>query len=70
MLLAKLLVTINSDDPAYFGGYIGDNYQAIQKAIKLTNKELVQLAKNSIEASFLTHTRKKYLMRLIDQYAE
>ncbi|MGI9586123.1 MAG: adenosine deaminase, partial [Acidimicrobiia bacterium] len=46
-------VTINSDDPAYFGGYILDNYLAAAEALDLSRAELVQLARNSIEASFL-----------------
>lgn len=68
MLNAKLLVTVNSDDPAYFGGYIGDNYQAIQNAVKLSDEELARLAKNSFNASFLPYTRKKHFVRLVDSY--
>ncbi len=45
-------VTVNSDDPAYFGGYILDNYLAVASGLNLTRAELVQLARNSIEASF------------------
>jgi adenosine deaminase len=46
-------VTINSDDPAYFGGYIVDNYIAVQRALDLTQDQIRQLAKNSFEGSFL-----------------
>ncbi|MFH1234504.1 MAG: adenosine deaminase [Candidatus Diapherotrites archaeon] len=70
MMDAGLLVTINSDDPAYFGGYLGENYQAMKDALGLSKEELIQLAKNSFEASFLPRSRKKYFMRLIDSYAE
>jgi adenosine deaminase len=53
MLQRGLKVTINSDDPAYFGGYIGENYAAAAEALGLDDGELEQLAKNSFEASFL-----------------
>jgi adenosine deaminase len=62
MLDAGLFVTINSDDPAYFGGYINDNYINIQEALHLTRKEIIQLAKNSIEASLLDNKQKKVLL--------
>ena len=45
-------VTINSDDPAYFGGYIGENYVATAEALGLTREEVERIAKNSLEASF------------------
>lgn len=48
-----VLVTINSDDPAYFGGYVADNYAAIQQAFNLTEHDLASLAANSFRASFL-----------------
>ena len=66
MIEKGLLATINSDDPAYFGGYIGDNYRAVQKALKLTNSQMKQLAKNSFEASFLPLSKKRRFMNLID----
>jgi adenine deaminase len=49
----QLIVTINSDDPAYFGGYLGENFLQTQAALELTREELKQLAINSFEASFL-----------------
>jgi adenosine deaminase len=52
MLEAGLNVTINSDDPAYFGGYVGDNYRAVQQAFNLSAGDLAALAKASIDASF------------------
>ena len=52
MLRRGLLVTLNSDDPAYFGGYINDNYLAMQTAFDLDFATLATLAKNSFEASF------------------
>ncbi|MEE9415848.1 MAG: adenosine deaminase [Acidimicrobiales bacterium] len=53
-----LMVTINSDDPAYFGGYVGDNYLATAAALNLSRDQLTQLANNSIEASFATVDQK------------
>ncbi len=53
LLHAGLCVTLNSDDPAYFGGYLNANYQAAQDALGLTDADLKVLARNSFEASFL-----------------
>jgi len=53
MMAAGLKVTINSDDPAYFGGYINDNYRAVQDALDLTDDDLAGLARASFEAAFL-----------------
>ena len=53
MLAAGLKATINSDDPAYFGGYINANYRAVAQALDLSEAELVQLAQNSFTGSFL-----------------
>ncbi|MET7679854.1 adenosine deaminase [Streptomyces sp. NPDC005423] len=53
MLDAGLLCTVNSDDPAYFGGYAGDNYDAVREALGLTEERLRDLARNSFTASFL-----------------
>ena len=47
-----LKVTINSDDPAYFGGYIADNYLAVQRALDLSEEDIRTMARNSFEASF------------------
>ncbi|MEU7029540.1 adenosine deaminase [Streptomyces sp. SBR177] len=53
MLAAGLVATVNSDDPAYFGGYAGDNFDAVRAALGLGEEELRTLARNSFEASFL-----------------
>ncbi len=53
LLDAGLCVTVNSDDPAYFGGYIGENYLACQRGLGLGREDIRHLAANSIEASFL-----------------
>ncbi|MDH0031818.1 MULTISPECIES: adenosine deaminase [unclassified Acinetobacter] len=52
-------VTVNSDDPSYFGGYMNDNFIAIQQALDLSNDELKQLAINSFEASFIPDQEKQ-----------
>lgn len=59
-------VTINSDDPAYFGGYVLDNYVAAAEALDLSREDLVTLARNSIEASFLCDRDRAELLREID----
>lgn len=59
LLRAGLCVTVNSDDPAYFGGYIGDNYRRIQQALQLSREEICALARNSFVASFLSDADKK-----------
>ncbi len=70
MLKAGLFVTVNSDDPAYFGGYVNENLIAVQKALRLTEKEIVLLARNSVEASLLPDREKAVLLREIDAYSE
>ncbi len=62
LLRAGVLVTINSDDPAYFGGYINDNYLACALALGLSHEELSTLARNSIQASFLPEAQKDALL--------
>jgi adenosine deaminase len=65
MLDAGLCATVNSDDPSYFGGYLGDNFMAVTEALSLTRADLVILARNSIEASFLDESGKApHLARL------
>jgi adenosine deaminase len=68
MMEKGLLVTINSDDPAYFGGYVNENYLAIEKALGLTRQELVTLARNSFEASFLGSEQKAALIGRLESY--
>ena len=59
MLREGLKVTINSDDPAYFGGYINDNYRRLAEAVNLSEEDIVELARNSFAASFLPADRKR-----------
>ncbi|MEV7392735.1 MULTISPECIES: adenosine deaminase [unclassified Streptomyces] len=53
MIEAGLLCTVNSDDPAYFGGYVADNYHAVLDALGLSREQMRELARNSFVASFL-----------------
>lgn len=66
LLHQGLLVTVNSDDPAYFGGYVNENYEALIQNLHVSPEELKILAKNSFEASFLPQERKEYFYRYID----
>ncbi len=58
LLRQGLCVTVNSDDPAYFGGYVAENYLALVRALGLSRADVVQLASNSFEASFLPEAEK------------
>ena len=62
-------VMINSDDPAYFGGYVGANYLAVARGLNLSKADLVQLARNSIDASFLSAADKLRWNARIDAIA-
>ena len=65
LLDADLKLTINSDDPAYFGGYVAQNYIDIAQALGLSRNELARVARNSLEASFVSETeRAPWLARL------
>jgi adenosine deaminase len=63
-----LCVTVNSDDPAYFGGYVVDNYLAVQRGLGLSKGDIAKLAANSIEASFLPAARKREWRGRLDAY--
>ena len=64
-----LRVTVNSDDPAYFGGYLLENFIAVQKALGLTRHDIRKLASNSIAASFLPLEKKNYWLTQIERFA-
>jgi adenosine deaminase len=70
MLDAGLCVTINSDDPAYFGGYMNDNFLATQKGLNLSREDVIEIAKNGFRASFLPQDSIDYHLRSIDELAE
>ncbi|MFC8125270.1 adenosine deaminase [Streptomyces sp. NPDC057302] len=72
MMDAGLLCTVNSDDPAYFGGYVDDTFHAVREALALDQERLRELARNSFEASFLDGSaqdealRARYLAEVAD----
>src|SRR5579863_4261949 len=66
LLERGLCVTVNSDDPAYFGGYVLENYLAVQRGLGLSQDDLTVLARNSIEASFLADSAKQRWFAAID----
>jgi adenosine deaminase len=59
MLDRGVCVTVNSDDPAYFGGYVGENFRQCQQALNLSAQDLGQLCKNSFQGSFLPSQKKQ-----------
>jgi len=71
MLNKGLRATVNSDDPAYFGGYVNDNFLAVADALDLTKEEITTLARNSVESSFIDdELKKKYLNEIESFVAE
>ncbi len=68
MLDRGLKPTVNSDDPAYFGGYVNENYSAVAQALKLTRAELGRLAANAFEGSFLPPDEKARRIAEVDAY--
>ena len=66
MLELGITATINSDDPAYFGGYVSDNFRAAQSALDLNQEELESLARNSFHASFLTDKERAKYLSMVD----
>lgn len=69
MLRQGLHVTLNSDDPAYFGGYLNDNYVRLAMATGLSREQMVQMAVNSFEGSFLSDERKLSHIEEVRAYA-
>ncbi|HJW85144.1 MAG TPA: adenosine deaminase [Candidatus Brocadiaceae bacterium] len=63
-----LCVTVNSDDPAYFGGYVMENLQAVQSALNLSYGDVCRLARNSFNASFLSEEEKQVLINELDVF--
>jgi len=68
MLDFGLRVTLNSDDPAYFGGYVDENFYAAQEGLHLSRDDVYELTKNSFEASFLDAESKQRLLYELDGY--
>lgn len=69
LLDARLRVSVHSDDPAYFGGYVGDNFTALRDTVKLSDEQAVALARESITASFASEERKATLLAELDSWA-
>ncbi|MEH6530995.1 MAG: adenosine deaminase [Photobacterium frigidiphilum] len=68
LLRKGMCVTINSDDPAYFGGYMNANFHAVANAHSMTKNEIAQFTRNGIEASFISDDEKARLVVLVDTY--
>ena len=68
LLDAGVLVSIHSDDPAYFGGYITDNYERLYNGGLFSKEDMVELAKNSFKASWISPVEKDLYLREIDEY--
>ena len=67
MLEKGLLVTVNSDDPAYFGGYVNENFLQTAEALNLSKEDVIELAKNSFTASYLPdNVKEKWVEKLKD----
>ena len=70
LLRRGLCVTINSDDPAYFGGYMTDNFLAVARALPVTREELAQFSLNAIEASFVSEAEKQAMTCKVRKFLE
>ena len=68
MLELGLCVTVNSDDPAYFDGYIEDNYRALHEHLGIDSQDIYKLSRNAFQASFLTPAEKKKYLAELDEF--
>lgn len=68
MLDKGIKATVNSDDPAYFGGYINENFIQTAEALELSKKDIYRLVKNSFEASFTDDERKAEMLKQLDEF--
>jgi len=68
LLRAGVKVTVNSDDPAYFGGYVADNFAALADEIDVTAEELAAIARNSFEVAWLTSRVRDGFLEELDSY--
>ena len=67
MMDRGLVVTVNSDDPAYFGGYVNENYRAVSDALHLGRDEVVAIVRNGFEASLMTRPEKNDALAELDR---
>jgi len=70
LLERGIKVTVNADDPAFFGGYIGENYRATAEALDMSFLQVVTVARNSLEASFGTPEQKAKWLKRLDDYVQ
>jgi len=68
LLRQGLCVTINSDDPAFFGGYMTDNFIAVAEAHPMSREEITQFTLNAIEASFISEQEKAQMVTQTQEY--
>lgn len=68
MMERGLNVSVNSDDPAYFGGYVDDNFAQLQAVFDFTDDQLAQLATNSVRSAFITDMRRRELLAEIEAW--
>ena len=68
MLEAGLKATMNSDDPAYFGGYMNENFLQLTEALSLSKDEVVTLARNGFDAAFVSEDQKQAMIEKLDAY--
>jgi adenine deaminase len=67
MMDKDLIVTLNSDDPSYFGGYVNDNYRAISDALSLNREEIVAIVRNGFHASLLSEAEKQNALAEVER---
>jgi adenosine deaminase len=67
MMEKDLVVTVNSDDPAYFGGYVNDNYRAVSDALSLGRDEIVAIVRNGFQASLMSGLEKAAALAEVDR---
>jgi adenosine deaminase len=67
LLAQGVCVTVNSDDPSYFGGYLCANYEALSTNLQMTQAQAVALSKNSFEASFISAAAKQRFLEMLEK---
>jgi adenosine deaminase len=67
MLDKDLVATLNSDDPAYFGGYVNDNYRAVSDALTLSREEIVAIVRNGFRAALISETDKQSALAEVER---
>ena len=70
MMEHDLIVSLNSDDPAYFGGYVNDNYRALSASLKLSRDEIVALARNGFVSAMMPEAERAAVLAQFDAAAK